>query len=132
LQSLHRASIILIVGASAVIIFAMRVLFQNEQSAVVGFLTLILTGIIVVIFSFWSLRPWVLPRFLLPIDLDELDIEKLMELFKDPQEYLILLKNHIEILTESFLLPKLRRLRNALISLAFGISVAILLAIMLP
>lgn len=132
LRAIHYFAVILIVSGIVAMIYSLRVLFQDEQHAVIGFLVIILTLLAVVITSAWVLRPWVLPRFLLPMDLSQLDIKQLLSLFKEPEEYLKLIIEHTEALTEQFLLPKLRRLRNSIVILIFGISTAMLLSIMLP
>lgn len=132
LRSLHYIALILIIASTAVLIYALRILFENSQHAVVGFLVIIITGLSVIFASTMVLRPWILPRFLLPLDLNQLEVKQLMDLFKNPAEYHELLKNHIQILTENFLIPKLKRLRNAIALLIFGISIAIILAIALP
>lgn len=132
LRAIHYFAVIIIVSGIAAMIYSLRVLFQDEQHAVVGFLVIIITLLVVVITSAWALRPWVLPRFLLPMDLSELDIKQLVSLFKEPEEYLKLIIEHTEALTEQFLIPKLRRLRNSIVILIFGISTAMLLSIMLP
>lgn len=132
LRSVHYIAMIVIVSAMAALIYALRVLFNNDQQAVVGFLVIIVTAIAVIITASWVLRPWVLPRFLLPLDLQQINNKQLLELFKNPEEYISLLKNHLEALTDQFLVPKLRRLRNAMILLIFGVSTALLLSVALP
>lgn len=132
LSTIHYTAIILVITSIAALIYSTQIIFNNDHQAVVGFLIIIVTSVVVMILSAWTLKPWVLPRFLLPIDLSELDIKKLMTLTTNPDEYLTMLINHIEAITDQFLIPKLRRLRNAIVILTFGISLAILLSIALP
>lgn len=132
LRSIHYIAVILIISSLATLLYALSVLFTNGHQAIVGFLVVIVTSIAVSIASAWVLKPWVLPRFLLPIDLNNLDLDQLKSLFNHPDEYLQLLKTHTQVLTEQFLIPKLTRLRNAIVLFVFGMSIAILLAIVLP
>lgn len=132
LRALHYVAMILIVSCVAAVIYSLRVLFENGQHAVVAFLIIIITAIAVILMSLLALRPWVLPRFLLPMDLAEVDLKQLIGLFANPNEYLELMRHHIQVLTNNFLLPKLHRLRHAITVLIFGIATATLLAIALP
>lgn len=132
LRTLHYLAIALIVSSVIALVYSLRVLFENGQHAVVAFLVIIITSVSVILLSLLALRPWVLPRFLLPMDLAEVDLKQLIGLFSSPTEYLTLLRGHIQALTESFLLPKLHRLRHAITILIFGIATATLLAIALP
>ncbi len=132
LRALHFLAILLIISAAASITYAIRVLFENGQHAVIAFIVIIVTAAMVILASVYALRPWVLPRFLMPLDLSQLQFDELMDVFSSPREYILLLKKHIQQLTEAFLLPKLRRLRHAITLLVFGMSIAALLAIALP
>lgn len=132
LRSIHYIALILISISFVGLIYALKVLFENGQNAVIGFLIIIATALAAILASAFVLRPWILPRFLLPLDLSELNLSQLKDLFKNPDEYLNLLKNHIQILTENFLFPKLQRLRNAIALLIFGILIAVILSMALP
>lgn len=132
LRALHNIALALIVTSVIALVYSLRVLFENGQHATVAFLIIIVTAVAVVLMSLLALRPWVLPRFLLPMDLAEVNLKQLTNLFASPTEYLELLRNHIQALTETFLLPKLHRLHHAITVLIFGIATATLLAIALP
>lgn len=132
LRSIHYIALVLIISSIATLIYSLKMLFDNGSHAVVAFLVILITSLTVIFASTLVLRPWVLPRFLLPLDLHDIKVKQLMDLFKNPDEYHELLKNHIQILTENFLIPKLKKLRNALAFFIFGISIAIILAIALP
>lgn len=132
LRTLHYLAMALIVTCVAALVYSLRVLFENGQHAVVAFLIIIITAVAVILMSLLALRPWVLPRFLLPMDLAEVDLKQLMGLFASPTKYLELIRGHVQALTETFLLPKLHRLRHAITVLIFGIATATLLAIALP
>ena len=132
IRSLHLLAMALLIVSISILIFSLRVLFANGEHAVVGFLIIILTCLSVMLTSVLAMRPWVLPRFLLPLDMKDFDVKGLLALFKDPEEYLLLIKNHIEILTYNFLLPKLGYLKNSIALLIFGISIAIILSVALP
>lgn len=132
LSSIHMIAIVLIISSVVSLMYALSVVFQNDHKAVVGFLVIISTSLVVAIASSLVLRPWIFPRFLLPMDLHTIDLKQLEDLFKDPEEYLILLKEHIQILTDQYLIPKLHRLRNAIILFIFGMSTSVLLSIALP
>jgi hypothetical protein len=132
LRSIHYIALIMILSSIAILIYALKMLFENGSHAVIAFIAIMITSLTVIFASTLVLRPWVLPRFLLPLDLQDIQVKQLMDLFKDPDEYHELLKNHIQILTENFLIPKLKRLRNALAFFIFGISISLILAIALP
>ncbi len=132
IRSIHNIAILLILTSVIALLYSLNSLFQNDHKAVIGFLIIILTSLAVASTSTWVLRPWIMPRFLLPMDMNKLNLPELKLLFKDPDEYLMLLKTHTQILTDQFLLPKLSRLRNAIALFVFGVSIAILLSIALP
>ena len=132
LRTIHYVALTLIAASCVALIYALRVLFENSQHAIIAFIVIMVTAIGVILTSILVLRPWVLPRFLLPMDLASVNIDDLKALFQGPDEYLQLLHKHIQVLTDSFLLPKLRRLRHAITLLIFGISIALVLAIALP
>ncbi|MBI4121896.1 MAG: hypothetical protein HY461_01045 [Parcubacteria group bacterium] len=132
LRALHFLAVILIGASAGALTYAIRVLFENQQHAVIAFIVIILTAAGVILASVLALRPWVLPRFLMPLDLRQLEYEDLMAVFTSPKDYLLLLKKHIEQLTEGFLIPKLARLRHAITILVLGMSIAALLAVALP
>lgn len=132
LRALHYLAIFLISASAAGLIVAFRALFENGQHAVTGFIALIVTCVAVIASSLLALRPWVLPRFLLPIDLHQLRYEEMMAVISSPREYIHLLKQHVQQLTDAFLLRKLGHLRRAIALLVFGIAVSIVLAIALP
>lgn len=132
IRSLHYLAVTLLISSTLTFLYSLGVLFQSDHSAVVAFLLIVATSLGVAIASAWVLKPWIAPRFLLPMDMNELELDELKKLFNDPDEYLLLLKTHIQILTDQFLLPKLGRLRNAIALFLFGMSIAILLSIALP
>jgi hypothetical protein len=126
LRALHFLAVFLIIASTGAMTYAIRVLFENGQHAIIGFIVIIITAVVVILSSVYALRPWILPRFMMPLDVSQLEYDELMEVFASPQNYILLLKKHIEQLTESFLLP------NAITLLVFGMSTAALLAIALP
>ncbi len=132
LRSIHYLAVVLLLASIATLFYALSVIFQNDHTAVVGFLMVIFTSLTVSIISVWTLKPWIMPRFLLPIDMNELDLSQLLTLFNSPEEYLNLLKSHTQLLTEQYLIVKLRRLRMAILFFVFGAAVAILLSIAVP
>ena len=132
LSAIHFMAVIIIISSVASLMFALSVVFQNDHKAVVGFLVIISTSLVVSIAAALVLRPWIYPRFLLPMDLHSIDLKQLEDLFRDPEEYLILLKEHIQILTDQYLIPKLHRLRNTIILFIFGMATSVLLSIALP
>jgi hypothetical protein len=132
IRSIHNIAILLVMTSIVTLLYALNCLFQADHKAVIAYLIIILTSLCVVTTATWVLRPWIVPRFLLPMDMNNLNLAELKQLFKDPDEYLMLLKTHTQILTDQFLLPKLSRLRNAIAVFVFGVSIAILLSIALP
>ncbi len=132
LRALHYLSILLICGSVAGIILAVRALFANGEHAVAAFITIILTCSGVLTASLLSLRPWVLPRFLLPIDIHELRYDDMLLVTASPREYIHLLKRHIQKLTDAYLLRKLTYLRHAIALMVFGTAVAAVLSVALP
>jgi len=132
IRAIHNIAILLIVTSIITLLYALNSLFQNDHKAIIAFLVIIFTSLAVTSASTWVLRPWIMPRFLLPMDMNKLNLDELKDLFKDPNEYLMLLKTHTQILTDQFLLPKLSRLRNTIALFVFGMSIAIILSIALP
>ena len=132
LRTVHFLAFILIVASIFASIYATRILFQNSQQAVVGFLVMLVASLITILISASALHPWILPRFLLPLNLENFETKELLNLFKKPEEYILLLKNHIQVLTDNFLIPKLKRLHAAMAVFILGVSIAIVLAVALP
>lgn len=132
LRSLHQLAIFLIIVSAGGLIFAFRALFENGQHAVTGFITIIVTCVAVAISSLLALRPWVLPRFLLPMDIHQLRYDEMMHVVSSPREFIHLLKHHIQQLTDTYLLRKLGHLRRSIAFLVFGVAVSIVLSIALP
>lgn len=132
LRSLHTTAIVLLSATTAIQLFSITYLFSADHRAVVAFLVVISTSILVSIMAGWTLKPWTLPRFLLPIDMNNFSIDELKQLTDHPFEYIKLLKTHTQILSEQYLRPKLNRLRNAVGLLIFGFVIAIIITITLP
>lgn len=132
LRSIHYLAVGLMLASLAALVYGISVLFQNDHQAVVAFLVMAASSFTVSLTCLWALQPWVLPRFLLPMDMNGFDIDELKALFNDPEEYLKLLKTHIQVLTDQFLLPKLSRLRNAIALFLFGMATSVILSIALP
>lgn len=132
LRALHYLSILLVCGSVVGIIIAVRALFANGEHAVAAFITIIVTCVAVLTAAILSLRPWVLPRFLLPIDIHELRYDDMLLVTSSPREYIHLLKRHVQKLTESYLLRKLSYLRHAITIFVFGVAVAVVLSVALP
>lgn len=132
LRSLHYLSIFVISVSSLGLILALRSIFENGQHALTGFAVACLACMVAITLSLLSLRPWILPRFLLPIDIRQLRYDEMLAVTASPREYIHLLKHHIQKLTDSYLLPKLRYLRLSIFALVFGLAVAILLGVALP
>lgn len=132
LRALHFLAVVLILAAAAAMTYAIRILFENGNHAVIAFIVILVTSTGVIALGILALRPWVLPRFLMPLDISNIDYDDLMAIGSSPQQYVMLLKNHIQQLTEAFLLPKLRRLQHAITLFVFGMATAALLAIALP
>lgn len=132
LRSLHYLAILLFLASLGGTVLTLRSLFENSQHGVTGFIALLITCFISGLTSLLSLRPWILPRFLLPIDIHQLRYDEMMAVMSSPREYVHLLKHHIQQLTDNYLLRKLKLLRIAIFSLLFGLSVALLLCISLP
>jgi len=132
LRSLHYLAIFVVLISSLSLLLALRSIFENGQHALTGFVIACLASMISITMALLSLRPWILPRFLLPIDIRQLRYDEMLAVTGSPREYIHLLKHHIQKLTDSYLLPKLRFLRLAIFSLVFGLALAILLGIALP
>jgi hypothetical protein len=132
LRALHFLAVGLIIAAGGTLIYGLSALFQNTQHAVVAFLMLVVTAALVMLLSIAALRPWILPRFLLPTDMGDLRYDEMLETLRSPREYISLLKNHVQHISERYLSKKLARLREAIFVLVFGIAVASILAIALP
>jgi len=132
LRSLHYLSIFVISISSLGLILALRSIFENGQHALTGFAVACLACMASITLSVMSLRPWILPRFLLPIDIRQLRYDEMLAVTASPREYIHLLKHHIQKLTDTYLLPKLRFLRLAIFALIFGLALAILLGLALP
>jgi hypothetical protein len=132
LRTIHHIAIVLMLTAFGFFLYGTKALFTDTEQTVIAFLIIIATSLVVALASAWALRPWILPRFLLPMDMNGFDLDELVDLVKDPSEYLTLLKTHTQILTDQYLIPKLRRLRNAIALFLFGMSIAIILSIALP
>lgn len=131
-KSLHIGAICLIFIATIVALIATKGLFANDEHAVIAYIVFIAASIFSMVLSFWTLKPWVLPRFLLPMDMNTFELKDLRDLVKNHEEYLQLLKTHTQILTEQYLIPKLSRLRYAIAIITLGVSVGVIIAIALP
>ncbi len=132
LRSLHYVAIFLFTVAMAGSLFALRSLFENGQHGVTGSFVLLVTCLGSALCALLALRPWVLPRFLLPMDIHQLRFDEMMDMMSSPREYVHILKHHVQQLTDNYLLRKLRWLRWSLFSFLFGLSVALVLCIALP
>lgn len=132
LRGLHYLAIVLFLCALGGVVFSIRSLFENGQHGVTGFIAILLTCFTSGIAALLSLRPWILPRFLLPIDIHQLRYDEMMAVMSSPREYIHLLKHHVQQLTDTYLLRKLKLLRLSIFAFLFGVSVALLLCISLP
>lgn len=132
LRSLHYLSIFVISISAIGLLLALRSIFENGQHALTAFVVACIACMVSIIFALLSLRPWILPRFLLPIDIRQLRYDEMLAVTASPREYIHLLKHHVQKLTDSYLLPKLRYLRFAIFSLVFGLALAIVLGLALP
>lgn len=132
LRSLQYVTMFIIAAAALVLVMALQALFENGQHAVTSYLVLIGASSLSIILGLLALRPWVLPRFLLPIDIRQLRYDEMMDVVAQPREYIHLLKQHIEHLTQTYLLRKLTHIRRGIAIQVFGLAVAVVLSIALP
>jgi len=132
LHTLSIIAVILFVSSVGGFMYGLQMLFEEHERAVIAFLLVVATTFVTSIFSALALKPWPLPRFLLPMDLHDITVKDLSGMIVSPKEYIHSIAEHIQIVTEKYLLARLHRLRNAITILLFGLSTAIILAITLP